>query len=300
MENILDEKLKIEAAIMSANLFEMSMEEINHIRKDKPEQFINSLLEYTKTNPAEKDWKYLFHRLKLTANEFGSLFEIVLITMTNEEKITLFRSIQAQIPYIAESGKIGNSELLKLSVAERRKKLEKIKISDEEISLLYQYVRSEITIEKQLLSSIQQKLSLWNELVSRPVEQVEPSGEELLKAALQKIKAEKNIKNHSELDRFVKPRIKKAFPKKPKDFTKEQVREGMKWFIETRKKIAAKKELIDQRSRSRVNVPPNQWSDFMFEQFGERTPVFTAKYQKKVRDETSKLEKHQAAQSSSK
>ncbi len=298
-----DEPLKFVESFIKVGLFEEFLNKLKSLREVKPEQFINTLVQFS-TTANESEWLNLMYRLNISNQEEKLLFENVLATMTSEEKIRIGRKIlslsQEKVFYLAENGQVGTSEFLKLESAERQGILENIKFTDEEINILVQSrFDKKANNKNSLLASIQWKISGWKE-VGLFFPTPEPSGEELLKVALQKIIAEKKYKKPSELVRFVYPRIKKEFPKKPKGFTNEQVKEGVNWVVETRKKNDAKKESNDQRSRSRTNITNNQWSEFIFKLFGERIPIFTKKYQKKVNDEVRKLKKDQDAQGSSK
>jgi hypothetical protein len=288
--------LNLAEATMEAKGFEIFFSELEIIRKEKPEQFINTIISY-QNKASSVEAYYLLHRLKLTTEEFKLLVQVAWMKSSETEKVEGLLLLQELGFRFVEIGERGTRELHQLKKAERQEILDNIKFTKDELLFLIRAVESPAIGTPS--ASIQWKLSGWQTagLFSATPE---PSGEELLNVAFQKIIDEKNYRKPSQLERFVEPRTKKAFPKKGKPFTNEQVKEGVDWYIATRKKITVKKATTEQPAHSRYNVPHKEWNAFMLKQFGSIKPTFARQYKKAVGDEVRKITKPQGAQKSSK
>lgn len=290
--------LNLAEAVFEAEAIETLFRESERIRKQKPEQFIGTIISYSK-KANDADRKYLFHRLQLTAEEIILLVQTGWAISSPSEKIEALLSFQDIWLNLAKLGKIGTTEFHQFEAVGRLEILENIKFTERELDFFLRILDKQPNENNTPFESIQWKFSGW-QLIGLSSVTPEPSGEELLNTALQKIKGEKNFRKPSELLRFVEPHVKKTFPKKAKPYTDKDVTEGANWFVETRKKITVKKAMTDQRSRSRVNLPMKEWNAFMVKQFGSKNPVFASKYKKTVRDEVTKTSKRQEARNSSK
>lgn len=290
--------LNLAEATFEAEAFETLFREIERIRKEKPEQFTGTIISYSKkANDADRE--YLFHRLKLTTEEIILFLQIAWVTSNATEKIEGLLSFQELWLNLAKLGKVGTTEFHQFEAVGRLETLENIKFTKEELDFFVRVVDKQPIENNTLFESIQKKLSGW-QLIGLVSVTPEPSGVDLLEMALPRIAVEKKIRKASDLLRFVEPRVKKVFPKKGKLYTDKEVMEGADWHIATQKKITDEKAITDQRSRSRVNVPPREWRAFMTKQFGSGNPIFANQYKKAVGDEVRKISKRQNVQKSSK
>jgi hypothetical protein len=280
-------------SLTEAGAFELFFNQLEELRKEKPEQFINTILTYIE-GANEKDFNYLFHRLKLSEEEDNLFYDTWLAILTKKDKLELRRLLisrfQKQLFHLARIGEVGTDEFRRLENVERRKFLQSVELTEEEIINLATFTLDRKSIEESSLLSIQLKFSKWNAAGLLNTSTTEPSAEQLFASFLEKLRKEKPSWRESDFLRYDQRRIKSHFKKETKPFTEQDVRVGAEWYNNARKKISEEKQKKDSRSRSRVNVPRKKWREFYQMRFGTEKPEFTREFEKKVRREAARLQ----------
>lgn len=115
----------------------------------------------------------------------------------------------------------------------------------------------------------------------------EPTGEELLITALEKLREEKPNWKLSDLSRFVESRGKRIFSRR-EDYSTEDIEDGAKWYSEALKNIEAENS-NKKLPHKKVYVSFKLWDEFMAKKFGEPRPKFAAKYKRAVTRRASEL-----------
>jgi hypothetical protein len=165
--------------------------------------------------------------------------------------------------------------------------------NDELALLLLESGKAKGQTEKDIIKEVKQIISEAEELTPK-----NPTYNELFADALKALRSEKSNWTKRDFLNFAEKRIEKYFEKNPKVYTDEQVTETAKWYNQTRKKLLQKKQELTPRSRSRVNVPAEEWEITQQRLFDNKRPEFARQFQKEVRAKAAELRNAGNAQNS--